>query len=176
MRYSTNLQRIARQCQRGVAAIEFALVMLFVMGPVIAFTIEVARVMYLYNTMEEVTRRAARLATVTWTTDADKDAIQQAALFNNQSLPAGAEIKKANIDIEYLDINGNRVTKLPDSPGDNLSACADSGRVTECIYTVEVSITDVSYQPMFLQFLGWGSIDLGTHRVRMHAESLGFDN
>ena len=45
MRYSSKLQRTARQCQRGVAAVEFALAMLFVLGPIVAFTIEIGRVM-----------------------------------------------------------------------------------------------------------------------------------
>lgn len=174
MQPSHLLRSITRRCQRGVAAVEFALVMLFVLGPVMAFTIEIGRIMYLYNTLEEVTRRAARNATVNWV---DKtDTIIQDALFGGDSLPAGAEVTKDNVLIEYLDASYNPVTKSPDNPGDNLSACADSARTTECIYAVRVSLVDVTYEPMFLRFAGFSSINMGSHTVVMHAESLGFND
>ena len=174
MRYPAIPPRIARHCQRGVAAVEFALVMLFVLAPVMAFTIEIGRIMYLYNTLEEVTRRAARMATVNWT---DKvAAIKQDALFGGSTLPAGAEVGTANVQIEYLDINSNPVTRQPDNPGDNLSACADAARATECIYSVRVSLINVAYEPMFLRFIGFSSINMGSHTVTMHAESLGFND
>lgn len=174
MRYLKPLHHAARQCQRGVAAVEFALVMLFVLVPVMAFTIEIGRMMYLYNTLEEVTRRAARMATVNWV---DKiDTIKQDALFGGSTLPAGAEVGLANVQIEYLDINSNPVTKTPDTPGDNLSACADVSRTTECIYSVRVSLVNVQYDPIFLRFAGFSTINMGSHTVVMHAESLGFND
>ena len=66
----TSLHRIARQSrQRGAAAIEFALLSLFVFFPLLLGLIEVSRYMFLYNTVQEVTRRAAREATIRWITD-----------------------------------------------------------------------------------------------------------
>lgn len=157
--------------QHGVAAVEFAIVCLLFFTILFAM-LEFGRMLYVYNTMQEVTRRGARAAVVRWIDQTD--AIKSIALFGGASIPAGAEVTAANITIEYLNKAGDPAAPLPIDPGDNLSACGDSTRTASCIYSVRVSIDGVSYSPMvsLFSFLG---IALPPSVVTMHAESLGFE-
>lgn len=52
------------QSQRGATAIEFALVSLFILFPLLFATVELGRVVYYWNAATEVTRLGARLAVV----------------------------------------------------------------------------------------------------------------
>ena len=157
--------------QRGAAAVEFAIVCLLFFTILFAI-LEFGRMLYVYNTMQEVTRRGARAAVVRWVDQTA--AIKSIALFGGASIPAGAEVAAGNITIEYLNKAGAVAAPQPSDPGDNLSACGDSTRTTECIYSVRVSIVGVSYSPMvsLFSFLG---IALPPSAVTMHAESMGFE-
>lgn len=128
--------------------------------------------LYVYNTMQEVTRRGARAAVVRWIDQTST--IKSIALFGGTSLPAGPEVASTNINIDYLKKNGDVVTALPSDPGDNLSACGDSTRTDNCIYSVRVSIDNVTYVPMVSLF-GFLNIALPNSAVTMHAESMGFE-
>lgn len=157
--------------QQGAAAVEFAIVCLLFFTILFAI-LEFGRMLYVYNTMQEVTRRAARAAVVRWV---DQTAtIKSIALFGSGSIPAGTEVTAANITIEYLNKAGTTASPQPTDPGDNLSACGDITRTAECIYSVRVSIIGVTYSPMvsLFSFLG---IALPPSVVVMHAESLGFE-
>lgn len=157
--------------QQGAAAIEFAFICLLFFTILFAI-LEFGRMMYVYNTMQEVTRRGARAAVVRWV---DQTAtIKSIAFFGGTAIPAGAEVEDDDMTIEYLNQAGGTSSPQPVSPGDNLSACGDALRTTECIYSVRVSITGVSYSPMvnLFSFLG---ITLPPASVTMHAESLGFE-
>lgn len=157
--------------QRGVAAVEFAIVCLLFF--ILLFGIlEFGRMLYVYNTMQEVTRRGARAAVVRWVDQTA--AITSIALFGGTSIPAGAEVGTTNITIEYLNKAGDPAAPLPADPGDNLSACGDITRTAECIYSVRVSIVNVTYSPMvsLFSFLG---IAMPPSAVTMHAESMGFE-
>ena len=167
-----NTQPLICDRARGAAAVEFALVagMFFML---IFGALEFARVLYIHNTLQEVTRRAAREMTVRWIDD--EDTARKLALFGAASLPGGAEITKASIKIEYLNSAGTAVTNLPADPGDNLSACGDAARVSDCIYSVRVSIApDVYYSPM-ISLIKLLPIELPESSVTMHAESMGFE-
>lgn len=157
--------------QDGAAAIEFAILCLAFFTILFAI-LEFGRMLYLYNTMQEVTRRGARAAVVRWIDQSA--AIKAVALFGGSAIPAGAEVTSANISIEYLNKAGVAASPLPADPGDNLSACGDVTRASSCIYGVRVSIDGVSYSPMvgLFNFLG---IALPPSTVTMHAESLGFE-
>lgn len=157
--------------QHGTAAVEFALVSLLFFTILLGI-LEFGRMLYIYNTMQEVTRRGARAAVVLWIDQTA--AIKSIALFGGTSIPAGAEVGAANINITYLRKDGLEVTAFPTDPGDNLSACADSTRTASCIYSVRVSIDGVSYSPMVTLFSFLG-IPLPPSVVTMHAESLGFN-
>jgi Flp pilus assembly protein TadG len=161
-----------RAQQRGATAVEFSLVAMIFLTLVLG-ALEFARVLYIHNTLQEVTRRAAREMTVRWV---DEEATAKSlALFGAASLPAGAEITAASIVIEYLNASGAAVGTLPSDPGDNLSACGDAARTANCIYAVRVSIAPgINYSPMITLF-NFLNLQLPTSSVVMHAESMGFE-
>ncbi|QOL51766.1 TadE/TadG family type IV pilus assembly protein [Massilia litorea] len=80
------------EAQRGATAVEFALVSLFILFPLLFATIELGRVVFYWNAATEVTRLGARLAVVC---DLDDGTIKQrmTALF--------PVIDAASIDIDY---------------------------------------------------------------------------
>ncbi|MBE0473665.1 TadE/TadG family type IV pilus assembly protein, partial [Rhodoferax sp.] len=102
--------------QRGVAAVEFALVaipfLLLLLG-----AMEFGRLLYLWNTAQEVTRNAARQAVVSNFNDVD--AIKRAAVFRTGSstdldktwLPASSEISAEKVVILYLNAGGSVIAK-----------------------------------------------------------------
>lgn len=156
---------------RGVATVEFALVCMIFFTLVFG-ALEFARLMFVYNSIQEVTRRAAREMTVRWI---DQEAeVKTLALFGGAALPAGAEVTASSINIEYLSADGSVVTTFPSDPGDNLSACGDAGRTASCIYSVRVSINNIQYAPMVTLF-SFLNLTLPNSSVTMHAESMGFE-
>lgn len=178
-----------KTAQRGVAAVEFALVaipfFLLMFG-----AMEFGRLLYLWNTVQEVTRNAARRAVVTdFNNTAAIEAIKRLAVFRTTDgpLPAASEITNAKVNISYLNALGGVASPLPLSPGDNIAACLDATRAGSCIKFVEVSVCSgnpcaaISFVPMISLFSrsGPNSTDLTGLRiplstVRMPAESLGF--
>ncbi len=184
-----------KTAQRGAAAVEFALVaipfFLLMFG-----AMEFGRLLYLWNTVQEVTRNAARQAVVTDFTNATAIAsIRQSAVFRNTpgALPAASNITNASVNIRYLNAAGGVASPMPLSPGDNIAACLDALRVNECIRFVEVCVSSgstcdatdptqsIPFVPMISLFSqsGPNSTDLTGLRiplstVRMPAESLGF--
>ena len=163
----------SNQKQRGVAAVEFALVALLFFTILLAI-IEFGRMLFIFNTMQEMTRRGAREAVVRWVDSASQAEIKTIALFNDATMPASPDVTAANITITYLQKDGiTAVTAFPTDPGDNLSACGDSTRVANCIYNVRVSITGATFTPMMGLF-DFLTMPLPTSEVTMHAESLGF--
>jgi Flp pilus assembly protein TadG len=169
MRNLRDMQKPGSKGQRGTAAVEFALIAI-VFFTLLLGIIEFGRVLYVWNSVQEVTRRAAREAVVLWVDQADT--ARSRALFGGASLPAGAEITAANISIEYLNASGTPAS-LPSSPTDNLNACLDPDRTGSCIRFVEVSLTGAQYVPMIGLFT-FLSIDIPASTVVMPAESLGY--
>lgn len=78
--------------QRGAAAVEFALVAVFILFPLLFATIELGRIVFYWNAATEVTRLGARLAVVC---DLNDGAIKErmTALF--------PVIDAANIEVAY---------------------------------------------------------------------------
>jgi hypothetical protein len=181
--------------QRGAATVEFALLAI-VFFMVLLGIMEFGRIMYIWNTAEEVTRRAAREAVVRDFTAAEIDAIQRQSIFRGGSagtayLPAGVEITNTSVKIVYMtvDAGGNRVAiaagNMPLDPADNISACADALRVNiSCIKFVQACIAvaadcvrSIPYQPMVALLANLGidlAINIPASAVVMPAESLGF--
>lgn len=93
--------------QRGIYAVEFAIAGL-VFFIALFMVIEFARLLYSWNLMEEVTRRAARLAAVCPVAPAAEiEAVRQGAeVIAGGTLP---NFTTANIEILYLDENGTSV-------------------------------------------------------------------
>ena len=154
--------------QQGTSAVEFALVAI-VFFTLLLGIIEFGRLFYVWNTVQEVTRRAAREAVVRWEDQANN--VKVMALFGSTNLPAGAEISTSNISIEYLNSSGVRPSPFPLKPADNISACLSSSAT--CISDVRVSITGTSYVPMMGLFT-FLSIPIPPSTVTMPAESLGY--
>ena len=181
--------------QRGAATVEFALLAI-VFFMVLLGMMEFGRLMYVWNTTQEVTRRAAREAVVRDFSGTEIAAIQRESIFQGGStgtayLPAGVEITNTTVKIVYLtvDAGGNRVAitagNMPADPADNISACNDVGRVfISCIRFVQACIAvddtcanSIPYQPMVLLLANLGidlAINIPASSVVMPAESLGF--
>lgn len=177
--------------QRGAVAVEFALVVPIFL--VLLFgTIEFGRLIYLWNTVQEVSRSAARQAVVTdFTNAAAIAAIKRSAVFRSTdgTLPASTEISNANVDIQYLNAAGTVPAVMPLDPGDNIAACLDATRTDSCIRYVEVKVCAtggcgqipfvplvgfLSAGPGVLSTLSMPSIPIPLSTVRMPVESLGF--
>jgi len=164
--------------QSGAAIVEFAIIGALLLAFIYAI-FEFGRMMFIYNTMQEISRRGAREATVRWVSDSAT--IKNVALFGASTLPGGPEITSSNVFIRYLRANGvDEVTAVPLDAGDNMSACADALRTSECITYVEVSVKNVEFKPLIFRA---GSVTT-TQPVNampqattvVYAESLGFTN
>ena len=89
--------------QKGVTTVESAVVTLLALTTLFA-VLEIGRVFYVFNALEEATRRGARVAAVCQLND---PAIGQIASFTSSGAPVVGGLSAANIEISYLDLNGN---------------------------------------------------------------------
>lgn len=179
--------------QGGAYVIECAIVIPIFLTLVVG-ALELARATYLYNTLAEVTRRAAAMAANTdFTDEAAKSALLQTALFRSTpgALLLGDPITDAHLRIDYLAAvrAGDNSLSLAEIPTGSLPGCPTRNRIIcmndpndpACIRFVRVrvcdpSVTDqcqgVQYQPMMRL------VDLAVTIPRMTtiaaAETLGF--
>jgi hypothetical protein len=168
----TNAHYITAKCGRrpkqdGLAAVEFALVSLAFFLIVFGI-IEIARLMYMYNTLPEVSRRVADAAANTSFNDiAALDFARKHGIFDetNGALPFGRPVTYQNIRIEYLYLPAS-VSELtlipkgsmPTCPAKNKLNCMNNPNGASCIRAVQVRIcaegmtgdtcTAVTYQPL----------------------------
>lgn len=182
--------------QRGAAAVEFALVAVLLIVLLLGI-VELGRFLYLYDTVQEVTRRAAREAVVSCTDQTTRNGIQSRAVLGNGSvgvsLPAGGEITDASVVIDYLDQNQVSINNPPLCGDANIVECAANAadcirfvRVRVCNYQNNNQCNPIKYEPMIGLFspdpsnplTGMQRINLGVpipgSTVTMPAESLGF--
>lgn len=180
MKTRTMLKHAFRE--NGTTAVEFAFVVVVFLSIVLGI-MEFGRVLYVWNTVQEVTRRAAREAVVRSFADATK--VSRRAIFSSEdsdgNLPGGPEITNTFVKINYLNGTFLPADPMPADPADNLSACGDSSRTTSCIRYVEACVATgtsctgfVRYAPMagLFPFL---AIDIPVSSVVMPVESLGFN-
>ena len=177
----------ARHRQCGVAAIEFAIIAILLFTLLFGI-VEFGRLFYVFNSVQEVTRRGAREAVVRWIDAIDDPAeIEELVLLGHTSLPGGGEITAANIKIEYLNPNGEIISPadLPGNPAENISECLPSG--DHCIAFVQVSIvrapggvacdppqnSRACYTPLIGLF-PFLSIPIPASTVTMPTESMGY--
>ncbi|MFP5391950.1 MAG: TadE/TadG family type IV pilus assembly protein [Gammaproteobacteria bacterium] len=185
--------RLRSSRQRGVMAVELGLICM-IMFVMIFGTIEVARAVYLFNTLQESTRRAAALAAVTNFADSSKMAVvRQSAIFRDSpgALQLGTPITDEQIAIDYLaEVRGNggeltmqpiATGDLPSCPARNREICMADPNDARCIRFVRVRIcqaggngacTPVPYEPVtgLIKF----PAHLPTSTTIAPAESLGF--
>ena len=157
-----------KQC--GAAAVEFAIIAMLLFTLIFGI-IEFGRLFYVINSVQEVTRRAAREAVVRWIDSGSQNEVKSIALFGRVSLPGGAEITPSNIKIDYLTITGAVPNPMPTSPAENISACLSGP--TGCIAFVSVSITQATYTPMVGLF-NFLAVPIPASTVTMPAESMGY--
>lgn len=179
--------------QRGAYVVEFALILLIFL--MLSYGIlELARSMYMLNTLHEVARHAAYLATNTdFTDEGAKIAVRQKAIFRSSSgeLALGTPITDAYIRIDYLSLpraGDNSMTltaipngSLPSCPEKNKIVCLNDPNDPSCIRFVRIRLCDptdqdncnnVQYKP--LVSLVNLPINLPTISTIAPAETLGF--
>lgn len=139
--------------QRGVSSVEFAFIAILLFVLLFAI-IEFGRMFYVFNTVQEVTRRAAREAVVRWTDNTSQNDAKTMALFESANMPAYADISAATITIDYLTDNGDTLKKMPTNPAENITECVNPTGKADCIAFVRVSIPGVNYIPLFGFFSG----------------------
>lgn len=180
-----------RQAQRGTAAVEFAAV------AVVLFTLffgvlEIARATLVCNTLQEVTRRAARLAAVTDFSDpAALQRVRERAVFRDDpgGLVFAEPVTDQHVKIDYLAIreSGSVLTmvpiptsQLPASPAANIANCLRDRYGGDCIRFVRVRIcladddggcNHVPYRSLF-SFVVFGFM-LPESTTIVNAETLG---
>ena len=141
----------ARARQRGVVVVEFAVVALMLF---LAFfgTIELARALYICNTLQEVTRRAAALASNSdFTSAGAMQRVREQAVLRDSAgdLPFAEPVSDQSIKIDYLSIQRNGGTLamtaipaglLPDSPAANFANCLRDLYASNCIRLVRARV------------------------------------
>jgi hypothetical protein len=135
---------------RGAYAVGFAAVV-----PVLLLVLfgifEAGRCIYLFNTLEEVTRRAASAAANTDYRDvAAKNRIRQRAIFRDTSGPLvfGAPITDEHIRIDYLaltrsgdnSLSMTPILTMPSCPARNRVICTANPNDPRCVRFVRVRI------------------------------------
>ena len=181
--------------QSGVFAVEFAMLALLFFLFVFAM-LEVARAVYIWNMVHEMTRRAARAAAVTDFSNAIAlQAVRERAVLRAGPgvLPLGGSISDAYVRIEYLSLaNGVPaalpVNALPGCPQRNRINCLNDPHGASCIRFVRARLCvpgdgarceSVPYQPI-LPLLGLlfpsgaGAVRLPNGATMAVAESLGY--
>lgn len=170
--------------QAGAAAVEFALIALFAFLPLLLAIVEFGRLFYVANTVQEVTRRAARQQVVSWL---DKtSAVQRIALFQpsdgsgSVTLPGGMEIKNTDVRLTFYNTYADAVSGTngitSGTPESNAENCLKL--TSPCIRYVRATLlTDSGNPPTYSPMTGWFGdlfrLPLPGATVIMPAEALG---
>lgn len=146
-------RRHLHRTQRGTAAVEFAL-LAWIFFTILFGIIEVARMLYVYGTLQEVTRRAASSAAHVYPTDSAGIArLKYAALFRTGpgELPLAPPVSDAHLRIDYLaltrDPDDDKLSlalvapgSIPNSAARNRQVCMANPNAANCIRFVQVRI------------------------------------
>ena len=178
----------------GAATVEFAVIVVLFLGLLFAF-MELARLIYLMNTVHEITRRAVHAAVRADPGDSDAMAQVRAYAFfdSTQGVPLGAPLTAAHLKIDYLSVSRDQDSgelSMHPIPAGLVPACAARARLNcladmhgpNCIRLVRARIctpdssgnecTPVPYQAM--TGFGLGALTLPTAVTMRSAQSLGF--
>lgn len=179
-----------RTRQAGVAAVEFAIVLIIFLTFIFA-TLELARLEFLFNTLNEVTRRAASGAANTSFKDADAlQAVQADAVFRSTPGPLalGDPVTASHVKIDYLSVSKatwdlKHMSALPSCPARNRLICMNDPHADNCIRFVRARVCAsmdsagncdrLNYQRVF-PFLNLPWMKLPTAETIVPAGSLGF--
>jgi len=139
--------------QAGATAVEFSIVVLLFLTFVFG-VIELARVVYVFNTLQEVTRRAANGASKTKFSDtAAMNAVRYNAIFRTAAgfLALGQPVTDQHVRIDYLSLasDGTSMTmtpipggSMPSCPARNKKNCMTDPNGASCIRFVRARICD----------------------------------
>jgi Flp pilus assembly protein TadG len=179
--------------QRGTFVVEFAIVFLVLL--LLLFGVfELARIMYVYNTLQDATRRAAFAASVTdYRDQGAMNLLRQRAIFRDSAgeLMLGAPVTDQHIRIDYLALvrNADSSQTMTPIPSAAMPACPARNRVTctgnpndaHCVRLVRARICapsdgstcqPVTYQALFGLFPSGARLPVSTTIVS--AETLGY--
>ena len=190
-RKPTSLHRVRTSKQQGVAAVEFAMLAI-VFFTLVFGVLEIARLVYLFNTLQEVTRRAAALA-INRPFDKDsQETVRKQALFADRSgnLMLGAPVTPAHLKLEYLSLSRDstgalttpRIVTLPADPAANRINCLVNPYGDNCIRFVRVRVCQpnsgndcapVPYQMLF-SLLKFPNLNLPRSDTIVPAQSMGY--
>lgn len=154
----------SKRRQRGVAAVEFAIVAILFFTVVFG-VIELARMMFMFNTLSEVTRRAASAAAnADFTNPAAINQVQWQAIFRASAggMTLMNELTDQSVRIDYLSVARNAdgtfsmvpidAGALPLSPAANRQVCLVDPNSSSCIRIVRARVCNsdnaVSCVPM----------------------------
>jgi hypothetical protein len=159
------VQRARRCRQTGVAAVEFALVA-FLFFLLVFGILELARIMYMFNTLAEVTRTAARAAANIDFQDPDAlNYARKRAIFDESSgkLPFGHPVTFENLHVDYLHLEQATGVLKPAAlscPARVRLNCLTNRHASNCVRAVRVRVCNsvgpdntcepVQYEPLFL--------------------------
>lgn len=177
--------------QAGVAAVEFALLATLFFALVFG-VLEVARAVYLLNTLQEVTRRAASMAANSRFDSATLDTIRQQALFADAkgNLVLGDPVTPAHLKIDYLSLSRDSAgvltaqpaSPMPSCPATNMLNCLTNPYGASCIRLVRVRVCDpngpddctaVPYRMLF-PLVDLSMLKLPRSETVVPAQSLGY--
>ncbi|MBJ7309512.1 TadE/TadG family type IV pilus assembly protein [Rugamonas sp. CCM 8940] len=136
------------RAEHGATLIEFCLAVLLFFLFLGGF-LEFSRATFLWNTAQEITRRAARAAAMAdFSNPAALAAIRQNAVFRGTpgQLPLGGGLGDSYVQINYLSLNAAfspqeiAAATLPAGPGSNMLNCAANPNAANCIRFVRVRL------------------------------------
>lgn len=151
--------------QKGVTIVEFTLIVLAVMVLIIG-VLEIGRYVYSLQMMNEMTRKAARLATVCYVLDQNDIPTMNEVV---ETYPA--DFTAENLVIEYLDSSGNIV----DLTGYTSLSLEEQSSVFAMIRFVRARVDNYQYRFFsLLSFIGTdGLLEMPEFQTTLPAESLG---
>lgn len=175
---------------RGAVTIELALC-LTVFFMLVFGTMEVCRALYVFNTVQDVTREAARAASMTdFSSDDAMAKLRRRALFHDidsdGALPLVPNLTTAQLRIEYLSMTADgtlaTVNPMPACPQANVRNCTDNPFGPSCIRAVRASIcrdaagacVALPYQPMTGLVPGLAGMIVPVSATVVKAETLGY--
>ncbi|CAN7443595.1 TadE family protein [Massilia sp. LjRoot122] len=134
--------------QGGTAAVEFSLLAIIFFSLVFGI-IETARLLYVFNTLQEVTRRAAAAAVKVYPTDTTgTDAVRQHAIFRDGpgELVLAPPITHEHIRLDYLrfDLSVIPPGSWPADAAANRRLCMINPRAATCIRFVQARVCDTA--------------------------------
>jgi Flp pilus assembly protein TadG len=182
-------KRARPAAQGGATAVEFALVAVLFLTIVFGI-LELARIMYMYNTFAEATRSAAAAAAnIDFTNTTEVDAARRRAVFDETSgkLLFGEPVTYKNVRVDYLYLDRTSGKLLPVTSGalscparvrqncltDQYgSTCVRAVRVQMCTEAGSGTCTPIKYQGL-LPFVNF-NVNLPISTTIVKAETLGY--